>query len=83
MQRASIQAPPVRRSAAPKSRAEQLWRSEDAQGRPAGAGDPPKGNVKAQLLGARPDLPQTEHRVASPTNPEEGNPPLPKHLCEF
>src|SRR5947199_7130183 len=42
-----------------------------------------KRNVKAQLLGPRPDLPQTKHRVASPTNPVKGDPPLPKHLREF
>ena len=42
-----------------------------------------EGQVKIQPLRTGPDLPQTQHRVAVPTDPVERNPPLPKHFREF
>src|SRR5258707_13275592 len=51
MQRASIQAPRVRRSAPPKSRTVQHRRPEDAQERPAGAGDPPERQFEGSASG--------------------------------
>jgi hypothetical protein len=42
-----------------------------------------KSKVKAQPLRTGSDFPQAQHRVASPTDPKECNPPLPKHLREF
>jgi len=77
MQRASIQARPVRRSAAPKSRVEQHWLLEDAQRRAADPGDRPERQCEGLASGDPSRPPQTEHRVASPTNPIESNPPLP------
>ena len=79
MQRASIQARPVRRSAAPKVEWNNIGGSKTHSGVQQIREIGPKGNVKAQPLGTRPDLPQTEQRVASPTNLIESNPPLPKH----
>jgi hypothetical protein len=43
----------------------------------------PKGKVEAQPQWTSPHFPQTEHRVASPTDPIKGNPALPKYLREF
>jgi hypothetical protein len=42
-----------------------------------------KGKWEGSASGDASRPPQTQHRVASPTTPIEGNPPLQKHLCKL
>src|SRR5438128_2695404 len=78
MQRASIQARPVRRSAAPKSRVEQHWLPEDAQGRPAGAGDLPERQCEDSASGGTSRPPTNRASSCLAHQSSRGQPAAPK-----